>query len=65
MQAAKAHFAEFTHFEGVSCVQVSDHDRGISPGSLAMLRAGIASGKSEPSIYLGSFAQYLDDEDDE
>jgi hypothetical protein len=65
MQAAKAHFAEFARVEGVSCIQASDHDMRISPESLAMLRAGIASGKSEPSVYLGSFAQYLDDEDDE
>lgn len=65
MQAMKAQFAAFTRIEGGASVQVSDHERNISPESLAMLRAGIESGRSKPSVYLGSFAQYLDDGDDE
>ena len=39
-------------------------DRAISPGSLAMLEAGIESAKTEPTVYLGSFARGAGDRHD-
>jgi hypothetical protein len=34
----------------------------LSPEAWAQLEAGIRSAKEKPSVYLGSFAQYADDE---
>lgn len=34
----------------------------LSPESAAMLRAGIESGRTEPSVYLGSFAENNEEE---
>ncbi len=34
----------------------------LSPESAAMLRAGIESGRAEPSVYLGSFAENNEEE---
>lgn len=40
-----------------------EHERSISPESLEMLLAGIESAKTGPNVYVGSFAQYADDDD--
>lgn len=40
----------------------TDDNDALSPEALAGLREGLASARTKPPVYLGTFSQYADDE---
>lgn len=49
---------------GVRQRKVSTMAHSLSPEARAALEAGLESARTQPSVYLGSFAQYADDDDE-